>query len=197
MLPASFAVYLILAFGFDVNGDLAGAVGRDPTLTGRSDIWKLLLNMHTNPILGVGYESFWLGPRLDTIWKIFGHINESHNGYLEVYLNLGFVGAFLLIALLISAYKNINRQVTLAPDLASLNVALWAIILFYNMSEAAFKSGLMWVMFLLGATVVPQGSAVPERVMLPVRRGQSASPRRPSLQPLRQHGPRHNSRTIG
>ncbi len=47
--------------------------------------------MKTNPLLGTGYESFWLGPRLQWFWQHagLGHINEAHNGYLEVYLNLG------------------------------------------------------------------------------------------------------------
>ena len=52
-----------------MNGDLAGAVGKDPTLTDRTKIWAILLDMHTNPLLGTGYESFWLGPRLQRFWQ--------------------------------------------------------------------------------------------------------------------------------
>ena len=155
LIPATFCVYLILAFGFDINGDLAGAVGRDPTLTDRTAIWKIVLNMHTNPLVGTGYESFWLGPRLQTIWQTFGPINESHNGYLEVYLNLGLIGVVLLVGLLITSYRNICRQFTSSSELVSLNISVWVIVLFYNMTEAAFKSGVMWVIFLLVAIVVP------------------------------------------
>ena len=96
LIPATFCLYLILAYGFDINGELAGAVGRDPTLTDRTKIWSLVLSMHTNPLVGAGYESFWLGPRLQKIWQVFGPLNESHNGYLEVYLNLGLIGVTLL-----------------------------------------------------------------------------------------------------
>ncbi|MGA3199227.1 MAG: O-antigen ligase family protein [Halobacteriota archaeon] len=156
LIPAIFCVYLVLAYGFDINGNLAGAVGRDPTLTDRTAIWKLLLTMHTNPLLGTGYESFWLGPRLKLIWQRFGHINESHNGYLEVYLNLGLIGFFLLCGLLISSYRTICKRLTSASSLALLNLALWTIMLFYNMTEAAFKSHLMWVTFLLAAIAVPE-----------------------------------------
>ena len=99
MVPAGLCLYIILALGFGVNAQLAGAVGRDPTLTDRTKIWHLLLSMHTNPLLGTGYESFWLGPRLVKIWQRFGPINEAHNGYLEVYLNLGLIGLFLLIVI--------------------------------------------------------------------------------------------------
>ncbi|MGB8540689.1 MAG: O-antigen ligase family protein [Candidatus Acidiferrales bacterium] len=155
LIPVSFCLYLIVGFGFDLNGELASLVGRDPTLTDRTAIWKLVLSMHTNPIVGTGYESFWLGPRLQQIWKMFGPINEAHNGYLEVYLNLGLVGVFLLCGLLIAAYRKIGKQLTTSPALAQLNLAIWTIMLFYNMTEAGFRSGLMWITFLLGAMAVP------------------------------------------
>ncbi len=154
LIPASFCLYLILAFGFDINGDLAGAVGRDPTLTDRTFIWKLVLSMHTNPLVGAGYESFWLGRRLQRIWELSGPINESHNGYLEVYLNLGFIGVFLLVGFLITSYRNMCQQLISLPAIASLNIAVWTVMLFYNITEAAFKSGLIWVTLLLGAIVV-------------------------------------------
>ena len=35
--------------------------GRTTTLTGRTDLWKVLLSMDTHPWLGAGFESFWLG----------------------------------------------------------------------------------------------------------------------------------------
>jgi exopolysaccharide production protein ExoQ len=149
LIPASFCFYLILAFGFDLNGELAGAVGRDPTLTDRTLIWKTLLGMNINPILGTGYDSVWLGPRLQWIWQRLGVLNEAHNGYLEVYLNLGLVGLFLLGGLLVSTYRTICKSLTSSSSLTSLNLAIWCVTLFYNMTEAAFKGHFMWVTFLL------------------------------------------------
>ncbi len=90
-IPIVLCTYMILQFGFGINGEIAGMVGRNANLTGRTDLWKLLLSMHTNAALGTGYESFWLGPRLAFVWQSFtSGINEAHNGYLEVYINLGF-----------------------------------------------------------------------------------------------------------
>ena len=51
VIPATFCLYIILAFGLGLNGAFAGAVGRDPTLTDRTKIWSLVLSMHTNPLL--------------------------------------------------------------------------------------------------------------------------------------------------
>jgi len=37
-------------------------------------------------LVGTGYESFWLGPRLQRIWLAgWRGLNAAHNGYLEVF----------------------------------------------------------------------------------------------------------------
>lgn len=150
LLPSCFVLYLILAYGFNINGELARGVGRDPTLTGRTHIWEVVLSTNTNPLIGAGYASFWLGPRLQYVWRLAGGVNEAHNGYLEVYLNLGFIGLFLLGVLLIATYRSICKRLTSRSAMASLSLALWTIVLFYNMTEsAAFNGQLLWVSFLL------------------------------------------------
>ncbi len=154
LIPASFCLYLLLAFGLDMNGSFAAAVGRDPTLTDRTLIWKTVLSLHTNPFVGTGYESFWLGPRLKAVWRVLW-VNEAHNGYLEVYLNLGLIGLALLVLLLLSSYRRICAALKSSPSLASFSLAFWVISLFYNMTEAAFRGGLLWLILLLGTLAVP------------------------------------------
>lgn len=156
LIPVFLGLYLILEMGFGVNNVVARAVGRDPTLTGRTEIWNILLGLKTNPIVGTGYESFWLGDRLDLVWMESGvRVNQAHNGYLEVYLNLGLVGLFLLGGFLIASYKNICKRFSGARGLGSFELALWTVMPFYNVTEAAFKSHLLWVTFLLAAISVP------------------------------------------
>jgi O-antigen ligase len=161
LIPGVVCLYLALAFGFgiDINAELAKAMGRDPTLTGRTDIWNVVLSLHTDPLFGTGYESFWLGPRLQQIWQ-HGRINEAHNGYLEVYLNLGLIGLFLLVAFLISSYRAICRRLAPFSSFGSLTLALWAILPFYNVTESAFRPQLMFDIFLLGAIVVPRAQSM-------------------------------------
>jgi O-antigen ligase len=156
LIPVSFFLYLIVAFGFGMMGNLAAAVGRNPTLTDRTAIWKILLSIHTNPLIGTGYQSFWLGPRLARVWELYTHINEAHNGYLDVYLNLGIIGLFLLGGFLIVSYQTIWRRFKPFTSLASLTLAVWTILLFYNMTEAAFQGGLLWLTFLPGALAVSE-----------------------------------------
>jgi hypothetical protein len=168
LIPASFCLYIILAFGFDLSGQFASQLGRDATLTDRTIIWKTVLSEHTNPLLGTGYESFWLGPRLDRIWQAAGYVNEAHNGYIEIYVNLGAIGVLLLGALLIASYHTICKKFAVSFALASFSLAMWTVILFYNVTEAAFKGGVLWLILLLGGIFVTE--RVEERLHGPVVR---------------------------
>jgi exopolysaccharide production protein ExoQ len=155
VIPTCCCIYGILAYGFDFNGDLAGVIGRDPTLTGRTNIWRAVLSTNTNPIIGTGYESFWLGPRLNQVWQVAGHVNEAHNGYLEVYLNLGLIGMFLLFVFLIAGYVAICKRLSSPFAPASLGLSFWTIMIFYNVTEsAAFNGQFLWVIFLLVIIII-------------------------------------------
>ena len=83
-------------------------MGRNPTLTDRTEVWSVILNQAGNPWVGTGFESFWLGPRLDRIWSIYSwHPGEAHNGYIEIYLNLGWTGLVLLAVVIATGYRTV------------------------------------------------------------------------------------------
>ena len=157
LAPAGFGLYLLLFFVLGMQGQLAGAVGKDPTLTDRTEIWAFVLSMHTNPLVGTGYQTFWIGPRLEWFWKMshLGALNEAHNGYLEIYLELGLIGDALLVIFLISSYRHISQKLKSNAAFAIFGMAIWMIIVFYNMSEAAFESGLLFMLLLMSSLVVP------------------------------------------
>lgn len=163
VLPSIFLLYLFLDFGLGMNGQLAKELGRSPDLTGRTVIWSALLKVHTDPLLGTGYESFWLGPRLQQIWQECGYINEAHNGYLDIYLNLGLIGVFLLLFFLVVIYRRAWRAFQRRFELSSLGLAMWVLILFYNMSEAAFKNGLLWMLLILASIEMPRPAMLREK----------------------------------
>lgn len=156
LCPASFLLYLTLVFGFGLMGNMARAVGRNANLTDRTQIWSALLSMHTNPLVGTGYQSFWLGSRLAQAWRRIGiDVNEAHNGYLGIYLELGDIGLLLIVGFLIACYRTIGRRLRSMTSIASLILAVWTILLFYNVTESAFAGGLLWDTLLLGAIALP------------------------------------------
>lgn len=160
LIPASFLSYAILALGFGMSADFAEAVGKDPTLTDRTIIWRTVLGLHTNSLLGTGYESFWMGSRLQAVWRVMPGINEAHNGYLEVYLNLGLIGLLLLCGFLIASYRTICKRLEPFSNLASLSLALWLVMLFFCVTEAGFRAGFIWDAFLLTCVTVTAKTAV-------------------------------------
>ena len=141
---------LILPLAGDPIEFLLKSMGREVTLTGRTDLWKSLLDAGTNPVIGTGYESFWLGKKAEKIWEIFIWMpNQAHNGYLEMYLNLGIFGLFLLGLAFVSAFLDINRTFKTDYEWGRFRIAFFLIVLFYNVAEAAFlKNHLVWLMFL-------------------------------------------------
>jgi O-antigen ligase len=145
----------VSALFLNVGSGLVENLGRDATLTGRTELWEQLLKLNTNSILGTGFESFWLGSRVVQLWSIYWwHPNESHNGYLEVYLNLGWIGIGLLAVIFVTGYRSIVRLLSQEPEAARLCLACFLIGVAYNFTEAAIKTtGLVWIAFVLAITL--------------------------------------------
>lgn len=148
------AVEVLLSFSalfLNLGSGLVESLGKDSTLTGRTDLWKVLLGMPDNPIFGAGFESFWLGSRLNRLWNLYWwKPSEAHNGYIEVYLNLGWVGLVLLGIVLLTTYRNVMRAVRRREETSSLLLAYTVVAIIYNFTEAAFKElHPLWIFLLL------------------------------------------------
>jgi O-antigen ligase len=146
----------LFALFFDSGGDLVGTLGRNATLTGRTDVWKRVLGIVQNPLLGSGFESFWLGERLEWMRKLDPGLNQAHNGYLEVYLNLGALGLTLLAVMMVRGYRNIVVGLRRDQDVSRLMLAYFVVGVIYNCTESGFKMmSPIWIFFLLALMVVP------------------------------------------
>ena len=146
LLPASVAF-------LDFSPGALHAVGRNSTLTERTDIWAGVVDLTPNVLLGAGYESFWLGPRLDamvanvTRWWV---PNQSHNGYLETYANLGWLGVCGLALVLFYGYRRAVQQYRVSTAM-NLMLAFFISGVVYNFTEAAFfrMTFPVWLILLL------------------------------------------------
>jgi exopolysaccharide production protein ExoQ len=142
---------------FGIYGGVLNLLGRDATLTDRTAVWHDALELQPDPILGAGFESFWLGKRLDTLWeKWWWQPNQAHNGYIETYLNLGWVGVVLLAGMIIGTFGKICRVMVTNFEFARLRLGFLFVILVYNFTEATFKGvHPVWTVFYLIATDYP------------------------------------------
>lgn len=142
----------IVALFFDPGGGMVQSLGKDPTLTGRKEIWDLVLSLHTNPLVGTGFETFWLGPRLEFMHHALVNqiINEAHNGWIEVYLNLGWTGICFIAFLVVTGYKRIISYIRLEPEKGCVFLGFLVCALFYSFSEAGFRYlNIAWFFLLL------------------------------------------------
>lgn len=124
---------------FNVYGETLQLLGRKPTLTGRTVLWHDLLNMNTNPVIGVGFEGFWMGwqTKLPKDWERC--VNECHNGYLETYMTMGVIGDVLLLGMLLAAYRNSCVELLRNLEWGRFRFGFFFAVLIYNWTEAGFR----------------------------------------------------------
>jgi exopolysaccharide production protein ExoQ len=152
MVGLCFSV-LILGIG----SVLLTLLGRNPTLTGRTEVWQTILPYATNIWVGAGYENFWIGDRLQLFNRLLGGLNQAHNGYIEIYLNIGFVGLALLAGMIFAGYASILKEFQRDRETARLKVAFFVICVIYNFTEASFKMmSPVWIMFLWAVIDIPK-----------------------------------------
>ncbi len=77
------------------------ALGKDPSLTGRGDMWPYIFEMiGKEPFFGYGYGAFWYGPDTPSfyIWQATGWTPpNSHNGFLDIWLQIGLIGLLIFL----------------------------------------------------------------------------------------------------
>lgn len=121
------------------------ALGRNMTLTSRTDMWQIVDDYVENPLVGAGFNTFWTGDRLSLLPEHLQGNVQAHNGYVETYLNGGLIGVSLLLVLLLSAYLGIRKRLPLGllQDRARLVIILTVLV--HNYTEASFtKIGILW-----------------------------------------------------
>lgn len=106
-VPFSIVVIIVSAIGLtwlvSESETVLGSLGKDATLTGRTDIWAAALDMiNQRPVFGYGYGAFWLGLESEYsayVWNYAGwEVPNAHNGFIDLTLDLGYLGisVFLL-----------------------------------------------------------------------------------------------------
>jgi exopolysaccharide production protein ExoQ len=153
---------IVLAGGlgmlFGGGSAFSSALGRGNGLSGRTYIWAATIATADNPIIGTGFESFWNANALkvNQILRQDGFLDMSdlvsaHDGYLEVYLDLGWVGVCLIVLILVSGYRHGGKAFQRDPELGSLMLAYVTTVTFYNITEAGFRlMSPSWIFLLLG-----------------------------------------------
>lgn len=150
-------VVVILFFWLDsyvgVVEWLVAALGRDMTFTGRTDVWDVLLDAGTNPIIGDGFMSFWDNANFRANLP-YWVAASAHNGYLEIYLAGGVIGVALLAFLLLNTAYRLNKALASETNFAIVRFAIFVVVLIGNFSESNFACmtplGFLFLIAVLG-----------------------------------------------
>ena len=140
-------VLLFLLFGNFLLPVITSLLGRDDSLTGRAEIWDEVLEVASNnPIIGVGYGGYW-GVQQKGAWFKKMNVEQSHNGYLDVYLETGILGILILSLFFLELCSKIRREFNQFFDWGVFGICFLFTVLLYNYTEASFISpSLYWTL---------------------------------------------------
>lgn len=91
------SIFTLLYDNFDI---VLGALGKDATLSGRTELWKeIILSIQDRSLFGHGYGAFWPEDGAASIvWQEFGwEAPHAHNGLLDMALEIGVLGTALFV----------------------------------------------------------------------------------------------------
>lgn len=137
----------ILLFLFLVNFETFLSVNdKDITLSGRTPLWTTLWDfIQKKPMLGYGYGSFYSGSAREAnlLWQIHDWKPvHSHNGYIQLVLNSGFIGLIIFVLGYVSCLFNSLFKYLLSKEPQMLWVFLFLMYnVFLNFTEVSFFTG--------------------------------------------------------
>ncbi|HEY9621769.1 MAG TPA: O-antigen ligase [Crinalium sp.] len=133
---------------------VVGAFGKDLTFTGRTDLWGYVLDMiELRPWLGYGFGGFWQGWDGPSayVWKVEPWYPEhAHNGFLNLWLNLGLIGLLVFAAGYLVALGRGAKLVSLTRTPEYLfPIAYLMFLVLYNLSESVLllQNTIFWILY--------------------------------------------------
>ena len=137
---------------------IARAFGKDPTLTGRTEIWSALaISIAKHPLLGYGYRAFWRGYEGESAGvSLAAHwaIPSAHNAALEILVTLGAVGLMIVAWFCLKAIRDSFTCLVYSDSSYSRWYATVIVLMFLNSvdeAEMLVPFGLAWLLFMLAA----------------------------------------------
>jgi O-antigen ligase len=127
---------------------------RDSTLTGRTELWSALLpSAAKRPLLGYGFDAFWLGMKCESaniLLTVGWPATHAHNGFLDLWLDLGGIGVALFLAAYLLLWRRAVRVLRSSPGPTAVWLCIYLIfMLLYNLPESALlrENTIFWVLY--------------------------------------------------
>jgi O-antigen ligase len=150
------------------QSELLALVGRNTTLTGRTDLWNaVLVAILRHPWLGYGFNAFWAGMQggsYSVLLSVGWYVRHSHNGFLDLSLDLGLLGLATFAAGYVVLSKRALQIVRRVPGPAAYwFCAFLCLMLLYNLDESSIlmQNNIFWILYT--STAVNISTAMRER----------------------------------
>lgn len=140
--------------------EILGAMGKDATLTGRTPMWDVALTeLMRRPLLGFGRGAFWAEKSkyaIDAGYAVSqGFIPpHAHNGFIDIMLDVGFIGFALFLISFAIAYFQALRLANSSNNLEDMWPLAYLIFLsLNNMMESYLLrlANVYWVLYIAAA----------------------------------------------
>lgn len=169
------------------SAEVLTLLGKDPSLTGRTDIWESLMRqVAERPWTGYGYGAFWgleslpaAYVRFETGWLV----PSAHNGWIEILVQLGWIGAATVGLVMATAIGlNVLRLGGLGRREGYWGLAYLSVFTLLSLSESVLMShqSLPWTlcMAILARSAIPDPLVVKRPALAPAgRRAYQTHPR--------------------
>ena len=130
------------------------AIGKDPTLSSRTEIWKQVWEaIQLKPFIGYGASSFWNsleGPSKYVELAVRAKVAYAHNGFLDILLAVGFIGLGLfLISFLATTIKSLLLLRTSNTIESFWPLLFLTYLILTNVSEGTLAAldNIFWVLY--------------------------------------------------
>jgi exopolysaccharide production protein ExoQ len=170
MLPLAGSVFAVLAglvvLAMQYPSAVLSILARGDSISGRQQIWTAVsASILRRPIGGYGFDAFWslLQGEASRIFASTGWVvTSAHNGFLNVGLELGFVGLVLVAAVFIQAFKHAGKA--FAPGHSEHTewcIGILFLTVIYNLDERTIMATqyLPWMLFIIACYGLEQASA--------------------------------------
>lgn len=150
---------LLVLIGGIINSwvALVSGLGKDPTMSGRTDIWTAtMIQVNRRPILGHGFSGFWTedNPAAQEIGDYLHpgfYTYNAHNGFLDILLDSGWLGMLLFMIGFLSTWMMALKYAyrPQSPE-DCWPLAVMLLVTSYNMTESSFLTdNLNWLFYVI------------------------------------------------
>jgi exopolysaccharide production protein ExoQ len=178
------------------------AMGRDLTLSGRTELWRWAIGIGGDtPWFGSGYRGFWNDVNTQYFFEYFawvrtldGELSDSyagpthgHSGYLDLWLELGWIGSALYAGVICSAFAKIAscfrmRQFDVAVCLSAVT---WFLLAYaFTAKSIMQQSEDLWFLFVVFYLYASRAQFENDGPMRVLREDRPVSARRDRRRPI-------------